>query len=172
MRLMKRAGWWMSAKAGAGTVPDWCGGRYVLNGGFGTLSPAKRLRGIRDSTDAMGGELSRERMESHNSYLVHVNDLLALDKGTLRGIQVPLKVPGSWSEAPPMTPNAIAAHASVIHQMKSKAGAPFICAVFDADAPTGGDHMFKEEETVVRSGSSLTRRPLFPSCARKKEEEE
>ena len=90
----------------------------------------------------MRGELPRERMESHNSFLVHVNDLLAFHKGTLRGIQGPLKVPGSWSEAPPMTPNSIEAHASVIHQMKSRAGAPFTCAVFDAEAPNGGDHMF------------------------------
>ena len=35
---------WMSAKAGAGTVLDYIGGRNVLSGGFGTLTPTKRLR--------------------------------------------------------------------------------------------------------------------------------
>eukprot|EP00900_Chrysochromulina_parva_P014812 jgi/Chrpa1/23331/Chrysochromulina_OHIO_Genome00028025-RA len=44
-----KANYWLSEKASAGTVIDFIGGRLVLNGGFGCLSPSKHARAVTDS---------------------------------------------------------------------------------------------------------------------------
>ena len=45
VEMAARARLWMSPKYSLGTVAHWTGGRAVLNGGFGTLPPAKRTQG-------------------------------------------------------------------------------------------------------------------------------
>ena len=96
----KKVGYELSAKAGAGTVFDIIGGRIVLNGGFGCLPAAKHARAVHDTEQAIAGDISRERLESHNSFLVHVHDWLDLPQGMLKGLSAPLKRPGQpWENA-------------------------------------------------------------------------
>ena len=95
--MCSKANFWLSAKAGAGTVIDYIGGRLVLNGGYGCLSPTKHARAVADTQSAIDGTISRELLESHNSFMVHVHDWLDFPEGTLKGLSAPLKVPG-WPE--------------------------------------------------------------------------
>ena len=44
-----KANFWLSDKSNAGTVMDVIGGRMVLNGGFGCLSPSKSARARHDT---------------------------------------------------------------------------------------------------------------------------
>lgn len=83
--MCNKANYWLSEKAGAGTVVDFIGGRLVLNGGFGCLSPSKHARAVADSMTVCEGTITREALESHNSFLVHVHDWLNFPAGTLKG---------------------------------------------------------------------------------------
>ena len=55
-----KANYWLSEKASAGTVIDFIGGRLVLNGGFGCLSPSKHARAVTDSMTVCAGAITRE----------------------------------------------------------------------------------------------------------------
>ena len=90
----RKANYWLSAKCGAGTVIDFIGGREVLNGGFGCMPPTKHTRAIHDTIEAIEGRITREQLESHNSFLVHVGEWLDFPLGTLKGLSAPLKPPG------------------------------------------------------------------------------
>ena len=48
-----KCNYWLSTKSGAGTVFDYIGGRIVLNGGFGCMSPSKSARAIGDTVAAI-----------------------------------------------------------------------------------------------------------------------
>ena len=54
--MCKRANYWLSAKANAGTVLDYIGGREILNGGYGCVNPSKHARAIADSTAGPRGQ--------------------------------------------------------------------------------------------------------------------
>jgi hypothetical protein len=125
---------WMSTKKSCGTVVDWIGGRYVLTAGFGCLSPAKRARAVADSTAAIAGELTRDQLEAHNSFLVHVHDILDMPAGALQGLRSPL-----WGDAPGHCRAVVkgtvaeARHRDVIRFLDTVAAAPVVCAMPDAD---------------------------------------
>jgi hypothetical protein len=82
---------WMSAKASCGTVGDYIGARSVLTGGFGTAVPRKRARCVADCAAACAGLLSKDDLIAHNSYVVHVVDILDLEQHLLNGLWAPVK---------------------------------------------------------------------------------
>ena len=91
-KMAKEMNLWMSSKAEAGSCVDYIGGRHVICGGFGTLSPHKRTRCYETCGAAMEGELTLEDFLAHNSFLVHVRDLLDFDVHLLEGNWLPSKV--------------------------------------------------------------------------------
>ena len=91
-RMAAEMNLWMSAKAEAGTCVDYIGGRHVITGGFGTLAPHKRARCYEQCGAALAGQLSLDDFTAHNSYLVHVRDLLDFDIQLLEGNWFPVHV--------------------------------------------------------------------------------
>ena len=63
----RKANYWLSEKACAGTVLDYIGGRLVLNGGFGCITPSKRARAMADSKAAIDGRLIRANSSSRTT---------------------------------------------------------------------------------------------------------
>ena len=59
------------------------------------LAASKHARAVADSMAVCGGTITREALESHNSFLVHVHDWLDFPAGTLKGLSAPLKIPGT-----------------------------------------------------------------------------
>ena len=78
----------LQAEPNAGTCPDYIGVRYVLNAGFGCLKPNKRERAVTQCISALRNELTYDELESHNSFLGHVNDACDWPPGSLSGIAV------------------------------------------------------------------------------------
>ena len=91
-KMAKEMNLWMSSKAEAGSCVDYIGGRHVICGGFGTLSPHKRTRCYETCGAAMNGLLNLEDFCAHNSFLVHVRDLLDFDVHLLEGNWLPARV--------------------------------------------------------------------------------
>ena len=143
-------GIWMSSKVGAGTVIDSHGTRLVLNGGFGCLSPDKRARGRKMCTRALTDGITRDELEAHNSFIVHVEDIINLKPGSRAGIWAPLKQPGfgtdivrlsaTDAEGRYLYKNARESYFSVIQQLTARASASFWCAVPDAYEPDPWSH--------------------------------
>ena len=126
---------WMSQKKGCGTVIDWIGGRYVLSAGWGCLTPAKRARAVADSTAAIDNQLTRDELEAHNSFLVHVHDILDMPKGALQGLRAPLKYGVAPGSARAIVQGSVAEqrHRDIIAFLDTVACAPFTCAMPDAE---------------------------------------
>jgi hypothetical protein len=133
IELSARARLWMSPKYAVGTVPDWTGGRAVLNGGFGTLRPEKRTRAITDCTAALNGSLNRAHYESHASFLVHADLWLNFPEGTLRGSSGPLKIPGFDTDIVTLTSNAASAQEAALYELQTRPCASFLCSIRDAE---------------------------------------
>ena len=140
VEMAARARLWMSPKYSLGTVAHWTGGRAVLNGGFGTLPPAKRTRAITDCVAALDGSLTRERYESHNSFLVHADLWLNFPVGTLKGVAGPLKAPGFDTDIVALTPNAAAAQQAALYELQTRPCASFLCSTLDAALTEVGAH--------------------------------
>jgi hypothetical protein len=138
-RSMCREGnYWLSAKACAGTVVDYIGGRLVLNGGFGCLSPTKHARAVSNSMAYLEGALSRDELESHNSFLVHVHDWLDFPEGTLKGLSAPLKLPGMPEQMAVVQPAVAAQHTTIIELLRSRCAASFWSGVDEAKRVRSG----------------------------------
>jgi hypothetical protein len=69
------------AKRGAGTVPVHIGGRFVLNGHFGTLPPAKKVRCLAGIREALERRALRDAYESNCGLLGHVSSTSSLLTG-------------------------------------------------------------------------------------------
>ena len=155
-----RARLWMSPKYALGTVAEWTGGRAVLNGGFGTLPPAKRTRAITDCVAVLNNNLTRERYESHNSFLVHADLWLNFPPGTLKGTAGPLKAPGFDSDIVVLTPNATAAQEAALYELQTRPCASFLCSTPDAARVEAGAHRLRVEfSTDSCSDVPAPRRP-------------
>ena len=133
----RECNYWLSEKACAGTVLDYIGGRLVLNGGFGCVSPSKRARAIADSEAAIGGRLTREQLESHNSFLVHVHEWLDFPMGTLKGLSAPLKLPGSPEQRATLSDHVRAQHRRIVELLQTRQAASFWSGIDEA-ARLGG----------------------------------
>lgn len=132
-RLCKQSNYWLSAKSGAGTVVDFIGGREVLNGGFGCLPPSKHARAIADTEAAIAGALSRDALESHNSFLVHVHEWLDFPVGTLKGLSAPLKMHfGTGDEQVSMTESVTAQFKAILHLLHTRNAASFWSGIDEA----------------------------------------
>ena len=83
---------WMSAKAEAGSCVDYIGGRHLITGGFGTLAPHKRARCVEQCSAALLGLLDLDEFSAHNSFLVHVRDILDFDVHLMEGNWLPMRV--------------------------------------------------------------------------------
>ena len=121
-----------------GTCNDWIGGRYVLNGGFGCLTPTKRERAIVNIERSLAGTLSRELFEKNNSFLVHVADICDWTPDTLKGIWGPLKRPGFDEDNIVMTPLAAAKLEGILKLMRTRPLASFWSGVNDAHTSWAG----------------------------------
>ena len=130
--MCAKANYWLSDKASAGTVIDFIGGRLVLNGGFGCLSPSKHARAVADSTSVCEGAITREALESHNSYLVHVHDWLDFPAGTLKGLSAPLRIPGTPEQRAEITERVRAQHRKIIALLHKRRAASFWSGVNEA----------------------------------------
>ena len=87
--MAKEMNLWMSSKAEAGTCIDYIGGRHLITGGFGTLAPHKRARCFELCGAALDDQLDLDEFGAHNSFLVHVRDILDFDVRPPRGKLVP-----------------------------------------------------------------------------------
>ena len=65
--MCNKANYWLSEKASEGTVIDFIGGRLVLNGGFGCLSPSKHARAVADCRWPSAGAQSPAKPSSHTT---------------------------------------------------------------------------------------------------------
>ena len=130
--MCHKANYWLSEKASAGTVIDFIGGRLVLNGGFGCLSPSKHARAVADSMAVCGGTITREALESHNSFLVHVHDWLDFPAGTLKGLSAPLKIPGTPEQRAEISERVRAQHEQIIALVHARRAASFWSGVNEA----------------------------------------
>ena len=119
------ANFWLSAKAGAGTVIDFIGGRKVLNGGFGCMPPTKQARAIAMTEAAARSELSREQYDSHKSFLVHVHEWLAFPTGALKGLSEPLKKPGRDEDMVSPAQATVSQLRGVLELLRTRASASF-----------------------------------------------
>jgi hypothetical protein len=115
-----------------GTCTDWIGGRYVLTGGFGCVTPSKRERAILNIERSLEGSLSRELYEKNNSFLVHVADICDWPTESLRGIYAPLKVPGFDEDCVTLTPMASTRLRAVLNLLRTRPLASFWAGVADA----------------------------------------
>ena len=135
-RIVNEANIWMSKKVGAGTVIDSHGGRFVLNGGFTCLTPTKRVRGIATATAAITRGITVDELIATNSFFVHVDDIINLLPGTLKGVWAPTKAHAVGTNLVTLDheswPRPRAAYKSVIQQLQRRAAASFLCAVDDA----------------------------------------
>ena len=130
----------MNARAGIelqstiiyGTCTDWIGGRFVLQGGFGCLTPSKRTRAIEQCQKALAGNITREEYESNNSFLGHVADICAWPAGTLQGITGPLMRPGFDDDLVKLTEQARERYRNAIVLLESRCFASFHAGVQDA----------------------------------------
>jgi hypothetical protein len=127
-----KANYWLSAKACAGTVLDYIGGRVALNGGFGCLSPSKHARAVADSTATAEGRITREELESHNSFLVHVHDWLDFPEGTLKGLSAPLKLPGTPEQVAVISEKVREQHRAILLLLRRRHAASFWSGINEA----------------------------------------
>jgi hypothetical protein len=134
--IVDEANIWMSKKVGAGTVIDSHGGRFVLSGGFTCLAPTKRARGIASATAAMTHGITVDELIATNSFFVHVDDIINLLPGTLKGVWAPTKAQPVGASIVILNqaqwPRPHAAYASIVQQLQGRAAASFWCAVDDA----------------------------------------
>ena len=160
LRLMAReCNLLMSSKVGCGTVVDTIGGRSVITGGFGCLSPFKRSRFIAEAADFMQGALTREEATSTNSYAVHVCDILAFNRDHFSSMWIGLG--GSTPLSAPHIPceAAVRAYHDLLDFVQSRSVGPFLCAIPDAPAldpdlptPTVFAHSFMDACTEEPAG--------------------
>ena len=144
----RKANYWLSEKACAGTVLDYIGGRLVLNGGFGCITPSKRARAMADSKAAIDGRLTREQLESHNSFLVHVHEWLDFPMGTLKGLSAPLKLPGAPEQLATLRENVREQHRRIVELLQTRHAASFWSGIDEA-ARIGTDEDGAGFEAVI-----------------------
>ena len=132
--------WLAEGAAVVGTCNTWIGGRTVINGGFGCLTPHKRDKAVIACNKALRGELNRDEYESNNSFLSFANDILDFPPGTLRGIAAPLKVPGFGDDLVTLAPgsNARNQYEAVLKLLKHRGLASFHTGVVDAGQQWSG----------------------------------
>ena len=118
-------------KKGLGTVIDAIGARNVISGGFGVLTPGKRVRVLAESRLAIQGKLSVERYESNNGLLVHAADIANFPAGWSNGLWRPLQNKGWPEDTVHPTGDARKSLEKVIEIVSERAGASFMCAVRD-----------------------------------------
>ena len=134
-RINKSCNFWLSTKCGAGTVIDYIGGRMVLNGGFGCLPMGKQARALVDTDAAIAGTITKEKLESHNSFLAHAAEWLDFPIGTLKGLAAPLRA--HWRYAPDelahITPPVRGKFERVRELLTSRAAASFWSGVDETE---------------------------------------
>ena len=126
----------MSSKVGGGTVVDYVGARYVLNGGFGCVVPSKRDRTLAECFAAMAGRRTLDELIATNSYLVHIADIIDLPHGSLKGVGGPVTNAqrlGSFGDCVIKVKGfrAMDIYNEMVFQMKNRAAASFMCAFVD-----------------------------------------
>ena len=161
-QMAKELGLWMSRKTSCGTVVDYIGGRHVLAGGFGTVSPPKRARCVGQSVLALRGSLSRDEYEANVSLWVHIADLLAIPRSMLEGNWAPLKVGslGHLLVALADFPRAADNHRLLIHAVRTRPAASFETGFTDAPTPSSaasrGPAMYLRMSSDCRADGGVT----------------
>ena len=120
-------------KRGAGTAPLHIGGRFVLNGHFGVLPPAKRVRCLAGIRDSLEHRIQRDAYDSLCGLLGHATDLLHLDRSLLHGIKRPLQHAHYPDSAIHITFQVAARFFELEFAISTRGAASFASAVPDAD---------------------------------------
>ena len=136
--MCKAANFWLSDKACAGTILDYTGGRLVLNGGYGCLPQSKHTRAVADSVAAGAGRLTRDQLESHNSFMVHVHEWLDFPEGTLKGLSAPLKLPGAPDDLAVISPGVHDKFDTILGLLHTRNAASFWSGIDEATKMRGG----------------------------------
>ena len=156
--IASKTNFWLSTKSGAGTVIDFIGGRLVLNGGFGCLPPSKHARAVADTIATLEGRITRERLESHNSFLVHVTDWLDFPEGSLKGLSAPLKIPGTPEQLAVVGKVAHSRYTATLDLLNTHTAASFWSGVDEAPA-------LRADGIVGTEGLTFAPRLTSDSCS-------
>ena len=133
--LHDASGTWMSKphKKALGTVPDWIGGRYVLNGGFGCFPPSKRIRLLDACREIVHDTVTRSRYQSECSFtLSHAAPILALEREALKQLSSPLNAHGFDADPIAVAPNIKGKWSEIARQVQNRPVASFMSAVDDS----------------------------------------
>ena len=94
---------------------------------------------------AIAGQIDRETLESHNSFLVHVHDWLDFPEGTLKGLSAPLRLPGQPDQLAHVSGTVAERLESVRTLLQTRATASFWSGVDDAVTTwSNGDYKDKK----------------------------
>ena len=107
---LKQMNLWMSSKASCGTTGDYIGARSCITGGFGTVTMEKRGRCVADCLTALNDNATKDELHAHNSFIVHLVDVLDLDPAVLNGLWAPDKLPVPGFAVIPLSDSLCAPH--------------------------------------------------------------
>ena len=142
-RMAQQLNLWMSSKASCGTVGDYIGMRSVLTGGFGTVTPEKRARCVNDCVAAVGDRLTKDELHAHNSFIVHLVDVLNLDPAVTQGLWAPDRLPVPGFAVVALSADRCAEHmrkpfavvrdryADIVHYVSTRPAAAFVSGITD-----------------------------------------
>ena len=170
-RLAAEINLWMSSKASCGTSGDYIGARSCLTGGFGTATIEKRGRCVADSLAAMSDLLTKDEIHAHNSFIVHMVDVLDLDPTVTNGLWAPDRLPVPGFAVIPLSKEHCTPHMrdpfalvreqyiTIISLVTTRAAAAFTCGVRDVPdwhAPQQGGPVLS-----IRMGSDCRSSPTM-----------
>ena len=120
-------------KCPLGTCVDHIGVRLVVNGGFGTLSPSKRVRALAACRGAASAQLTPTDFEAGISLLGFVVDAVFIDRALLNGMGRQLAVARRLSlPRVQLSASAVAQMLEIEFFISTRASASFAAAVPDA----------------------------------------
>ena len=161
--LAKQINLWMSSKASCGTTGDYIGARCCLTGGFGTVTIEKRGRCVGDSLAALSDLCTKDELHAHNSFIVHIVDVLNLDPAVTNGLWAPDMLPVPGFAIVPLSEEHCAEHmrkpfqivrdryAEIIALVSTRPAAAFLSGV--RDVPDERSPTITEPTLFIRMGS-------------------
>ena len=161
--MAKQINLWMSSKTSCGTTSDYIGARCCITGGFGTVTTEKRGRCVGDLLAALSDLLTKDELHAHNSFIVHIVDVLNLDPAVTNGLWAPDMLPVPGFAVIPLSAAHCAEHMrkpfaavrerylELIRLVSSRPAASFLSGV--RDVPHENVVVNKEPALFIRMGS-------------------
>ena len=141
--LCASANIWMCAmsKKQAGTVIQWIGPRYVVNGGYGYVGDVKRTRALVGCTAALNGTLERGEARSLNGQLAYFSHTCDWPVGSLCGITRPLQdAVGRDTELLVIVGASRDRYAEAKRLLLDRSSGSFWCAIIDLPQDISEEH--------------------------------